>query len=480
MRLAWFSPLPPTRSGVAAYSMELLPLLGATHAVDIFVDGAVPRALTPAGPLPAVLQGAAEDGGAGAGLGTGAPQFHSAHEFVRLHDHAPYDLVIYQLGNAACHEYMWPYLVRYPGLAVLHDAQLHHSRAKALLNRQRRDDYRAEFVFSHPDVDPLAAEFVVAGLPGSPYFLWPMLAVPIRASRAVAVHNPRLAADLRAAFPDVPVHVVRMGVRAHEAHGPTPQRDERTVTFAAFGLVTPEKRVPEILNACAAVVRDLPALRLVLVGDTASFYDVRADIERLGLGATVRLTGYVEDLELDRWLGAADACLCLRWPTSRETSASWLRCLAAGKPTVITDLPDLVDVPSLDPRTWTLKHARTDRDPAAAPTGWRTEAVAVAIDLMDERHSLELAIRRLANDAGMRAALGANARRLWASEHSMSVMAGDYGAAIDAAAATPARASGSDVLPAHLLDDGAGTARRILEPFGVALDLFPARETIGT
>jgi len=37
MRIAWFSPLPPNRSGIAAYSADVLPRL-ARHDVEAFVD----------------------------------------------------------------------------------------------------------------------------------------------------------------------------------------------------------------------------------------------------------------------------------------------------------------------------------------------------------------------------------------------------------------------------------------------------------
>src|SRR5688572_33118899 len=38
-RLAWFSPLPPVRSGIARYCSELLPGLAAEYDIDLFVDG---------------------------------------------------------------------------------------------------------------------------------------------------------------------------------------------------------------------------------------------------------------------------------------------------------------------------------------------------------------------------------------------------------------------------------------------------------
>ena len=76
--------------------------------------------------------------------------------------------IVYQLGNAPCHDYMWAYLVRYPGLVVLHDGQLHHARGRMLLQRwqPRRDDYRREFRFNHPDANPTVAELGAVGLAG--------------------------------------------------------------------------------------------------------------------------------------------------------------------------------------------------------------------------------------------------------------------------------------------------------------------------
>ena len=96
---------------------------------------------------------------------------------------------------------MWPYLLRWPGLVVLHDAALHHARAQALLADKRADDYRAEFRFNHPGVDPRVADFVVAGLQGSPYYLWPMLRLVMSRARAVAVHGEPLREALGRGIP---------------------------------------------------------------------------------------------------------------------------------------------------------------------------------------------------------------------------------------------------------------------------------------
>src|SRR5438309_1482774 len=156
MSIAWFSPLPPIRSGVAAYSAELLPHLERTLTIDRFDEA-------------------------------------RAHDFVWKHRRAPYDLVVYQLGNAPCHDYMWAYLTKYPGLAVLHDARLHHARARSLLQRNRFDDYRAEFRFDHPGAPADVTEYAVEGLGGPIYYLWSMLRVVMNTARLIAVHNARVA-----------------------------------------------------------------------------------------------------------------------------------------------------------------------------------------------------------------------------------------------------------------------------------------------
>ena len=444
-RVAWFTPLPPVRSGISAYSVEVLPLLAATFDIDVFVEGA---------------SAARVDGCV----------VWSAHDFLWRHLRHPYEVIVYQVGNAPCHDYMWPYLVRFPGLVVLHDAQLHHARARSLLSRGRRDDYREEFRFNHPEVDPAAAEYVVAGFTGAIYYLWPMLRVVMTAARAVAVHSAPLADDLREEFPETTVLHVRMGVRGPR-EGRLTDRDQRSpggsgggVRFAAFGLMTPEKRLPQVLRALDAIGPYAPHAELVLVGDTVGHYDVASDIADLGLGNRVRLAGRVSDEELDHELASADVALCLRWPSAGETSASWLRCLAAGLPTIITDLVTTTDVPSLDPRNWTV----LDGAPSLVPLP-PDRAVAISIDILDEDHSLRLAMRRIARDPALRQTLGANARAHWTAHHTLEVMTGDYVRALEYtmdAAPSPARSA----LPRHLLADGTSLALETLGRMGLAMD----------
>jgi glycosyltransferase involved in cell wall biosynthesis len=232
---------------------------------------------------------------------------------------------------------------------------------------------------------------------------------------------------------------------------------EDAVLFGVFGGLTPEKRVPQILAAFRAILPYAPGARLLFGGAPAAHYDIVADVAAHGLADRVTVTGYLGDEEeLTGHIAACDVTLNLRWPTARETSGPWLHALAAGRATIVTDLVHLADTPSLDPRTWTANgDARCAR---------RASPVCVAIDILDEDHSLRLAMRRLAADADLRAALGAAAREWWTREHSLEAMVADYERVMRDAASRPDPVV---ELPAHMRNAGDRRLRALLEPFGV-------------
>jgi len=425
VRIAWFSPLPPVRSGIAAYTAELIPLLAHDFHIDV-ID--LPR----------------------------------AHDFVWAHRQRPYDLVVYQLGNAPWHEYMWAYLAAFPGLVVMHDARLHHARARHLMQVQRVEDYRREFRYNHPDAPPAAADYAVEGLRGSIYYFWPMRALVLRTARLVAVHNARVAAELTAEEPAVAIESIRMGVPAMPPRAPGGRAELRqslgvpdeAVLFTVFGKVTAEKRIEPVMRALGAIVASGINAHLLVVGDEAPGASAVAAVPNLALGARTHTAGYVPDDRIGDYLAASDVCVCLRWPTAQETSASWLRAIAAGRPTVITALAHLADIPSLDAGTW--RRSRHD----AAP-------VAVSIDLLDEDAALVEALRRLATDAALRDEIGREAFAYWNRHHRLEHMADDYRRVLRLAASRPVPRPPD--LPAHVTDDRGDTLRAIAHEMGVDL-----------
>jgi len=450
-RLAWFAPLPPVRSGIAQYNAELLPGLASAYSVELFVDAHPDQFVRPDARI----------------------RLYSAHDFVWKHLRQPYDLIVYQLGNAPCHDYMWAYMARYPGLVVLHDGQLHHARGRGLLEQKRADDYRSEFAFNHPGVQLAIAELGIAGLLGSLTYLWPMRRVVIESARMIAVHNQWLADQIREEHPDAQVTVLDMGVPApalpadagpiiRARHGI--QRD--TVLFLALGDVTPEKRISQAIRGLASLVHarppatPVPNVHLLLAGKTVDHYDAEAEARALGVADRVTVAGFVPHEDVAAYVDAADVCLCMRWPSSRETSAAWLRCLAAARPTVTTDLVHMVDIPAYDPRAWTILHAPAG---AGKTMPLASEPACVSVDIIDEDHSLRLAMRRLASDPRLRATLGRRARQLWLERFTLDRMVAEYLDLLDAACTSPipGRARLAQ-LPAHFGTRGTEHATRLL------------------
>ncbi len=452
MRLAWFTPWPPQRSGIAGRSADIVPALAARgYAVDVYVhEGRV----TPDRDVPADAAAAGQVRGLG------------AHDFVWRQARHPYDLTVFQVGNSALHDYIWPYLVRWPGLAILHDARLHHARGRALLAAGRVEAYRAEFAWAHPDVPPDAAELGVLGLGGTYLYAWPMTRIVLATARLVAVHARGALAELAAAEPRARIEHVTLGEgraipwsdderrRARASLG----LDDATVAFGVFGALTEEKRVPQLLHAFAATRARTPGALLLLAGAEDPRLDLGALIARLEIGASVRRLGPLQDEAFDETIAAVDVCLSLRWPSALETSGPWLRALSAARATVVIDLPHLGHLPMLDPRSWRLHQP-------SRPPHTDQDAMAVAVDVMDEQHSLRLAMHRLGSDARLREQIGRNGRLYWESAHTVAAMVNEIDRVVQQAAAMPVPRPD---LPAAMVPDPFALSRELTRGHGAA------------
>jgi glycosyltransferase involved in cell wall biosynthesis len=390
----------------------------------------------------------------------GTVRVESAHQFPWRQGRGQHDLVVYQLGNSRLHDYLWPYLFRYPGLAVLHDARLHHARARTLLTPARQAHYRTEFTFNHPDVQIEAAELAVHGFDGRYYYLWPMTRSVVAASLLVAAHARGGAADLTDAHPDRPCHYIPLGEGVVDATSTSERAAWRAqlglpddaVLCGTFGALTADKRLEPILRAFARTRRRHPAAYLLLAGAPDSSVDTRQLAAGLGITEAVIWLESLDDRAFDRAIASVDVGLHLRWPTAVETSGPWLRALSAGRPTVVVELAHQTHVPALDPRNWQPLNPHD----TAAP-------VTVAIDILDEDHSLGLALDRLLSDDGLRAALGTAARQYWEREHTVSRMTDGYEDVMTRALRAPAPTCD---LPDSLRPDPWRHARALVAPFG--------------
>ena len=297
-RWAFVSPLPPQPGGVAVYSERLLAALRRRDdlTVDAYVDGpphlrADVLAAESSRPLAALDRIEAFAG--------------------------RYDAVVYSIGNSEFHTGALAMLQRRPGVVLAHDVRLTN------LYRFAR--------WQHPTAVPAGIDENAEGA---------LLAREVIASSTRFVTTSGFAAELarldarrehRHRVVTIPFAISDGTIDAGSSSDP--------LVIASFGVLNELKQGSLLVRAAAALGRD--DVRIVFVGPAserdAAAVRAAAEVSRLG-GDKVEVTGHVDAAEYRRRLGETTVAVQLRSDTNGESSAAVGDCLAAGLPTVVTDI----------------------------------------------------------------------------------------------------------------------------------------------
>ena len=310
LSIGFIGPLPPTRSGIADYDAEILSSLSKNLSFSFlsYEPSAASEALN-----------------------------------------ARHDVLLFQIGNDPLHapsvEALFDTRRQTPAVVVLHDFVLHHLFAAAYLDRGREDDYAKELERSH---GARGRAFAERSRRGARNPLWdldpwafPMSAGVIRAANAVVAHSALVKGAVLDESPEtravlLPHHVVPAPrterAAARRALGLPPDRP----VAVTLGVVTPAKRVGQILEALAALP---PARRpfLFVGGAVADDDPLHLFVEAHGLAGDVAFGGYLSDADFWRAASAADFGVNLRHPTMGETSGAVCRLAGSGLPLIVSD-----------------------------------------------------------------------------------------------------------------------------------------------
>lgn len=308
MKIAFFSPLPPARSGIADYSAALLEPLAKIARVDAFTE------------KPARF------------------------------DPEAYDALLYQMGNNGYHVFTYELALQHPGVVVMHESNLHHLMTELTIKRDDWDAYLREVEY---DGGPAALDFAqrVKRLEiGPDYDGVPMLRRLMERSRGAIAHSDFVANDLRRAGLQAPAAVIPHGAWIP----PSPDRmgarhrlglDAQTPLIGIFGFLKPYKRIAESLRAFRRLLRARPDARLILVGEPHPELGLDHLLDTLQLRHAVRVLGYTPIEDFTGLIAACDIILNLRFPTVGESSGTLLRSLGLGRAVLVSDLGSFAEYP---------------------------------------------------------------------------------------------------------------------------------------
>lgn len=399
LRIAYFSPLNPQRSGISDYSEELLPFLAArAFEIDLYVDGFRPTNQV---------------------LLDSFACFDYRADPSRLRELPRYDAVIYHVGNdhryhAGIHEVARAT----PGLIVLHDFSLQHFFLGLARERGDSNLYLDELGACEGSDLRAEAEAALAGgaIPSfqSDPATFPLNCRLVNSAEALVVHSEWSRSRLGRIAPAVPARRINMHVLPDalaKTHDDAAGGAARRVELASFGHVTTEKGIGRTLRVLASL-RASHDFHYTLVGQPDNF-EVEEAVRAHGLSDRVTITGYVSLEEFQRRIAATDIAVTLRDRTVGETSASVCRVMAAGVPVVVSNVGWFAELP----------------DDAAVKVEPGETADA----------SLRAALAALLDDDALRRRIGENARRHFLDEHALEKSADAYAAFIRETVARRAR-----------------------------------------
>lgn len=327
-RLAFISPLPSERSGIAVHAAELLPFLSRYYRITL---------VNPSG--------VTDDAYLHANMTVRSVNWFRANS-------EQFDRVVYQFGNSSFHSHMFDLLQEIPGVVVLHDFWLSGAVSYADIAEDRPGFWNSELQFSHgwgalEERSRLGDEHARREFPTNRRVVETAAGVIVHSRKALDLLGKWCGSASRDAAACIQllrvVPAERNKVDALRKLGyPSTSR-----LVCSFGFIDATKHSLAIVDAFleSSLATD-PHARLVLVGaNPATEYGEAIQERATRSNGRVSFTGFVEQDEYELYLAAAEAAVQLREGGRGETSRAALDCLAHGAALLINDNAAFSEIP---------------------------------------------------------------------------------------------------------------------------------------
>ncbi|MBW4570082.1 MAG: glycosyltransferase [Tolypothrix carrinoi HA7290-LM1] len=337
-QMAFFSPFAPVKSGISDYSQDLLPSLTQHVQLDLYHDESY---------LP------------NENISNNLFCHSKFEERLQVKE---YEGIIYQIGNSSYHCYIYSQLMRYSGISVLHDYYL-----GGLINYMdvRRPELGVNLLkeLEHSYGKDRAIEILNLLQTGNLNVDDKLSEAEVYINRRIFTRSLGVVLHSRWAYNcavkdfscdnDCIVHIPQLVPKfTSKEKSIIDERQELKIpndsfVISTFGFVNQTKRPLQILHAFNKYLANQPNAYLIFVGGTdyLGSINLEHEISKLSLQGKVKITGYVNMQDFYRYIEISNICLNLRFPFNGESSASLLRILSVGKPTIVTDIGSFSDFP---------------------------------------------------------------------------------------------------------------------------------------
>ncbi|HQW20284.1 MAG TPA: glycosyltransferase [Rhodocyclaceae bacterium] len=389
-KMAFISPLPPKRTGIADYSAELLAELARYYDIDVIVE-----------------QQDISDAWVNANCQIRDSAWLLAHM-------GNYERVLYHMGNSEFHQHMFWLLDKVPGVVVLHDFYLTHFIAGMDFSGVAPGVFARELYKSHGYhavqeryKDNLSN--VIWHYPCNLGILQKSIGVIVHSETSMQMAQKWYGDSANENWSVIPLLKVPAFDSERKKAREILDLEDGDFVVCSFGAMGSSKLNHRLLDAwlSSKLAGDKKAV-LIFVGEQhGDEYGLKIveTIESCNAPDRIRITGWVDMATFRHYLAATDVSVQLRSLSRGETSAAVLDCMNYGSPTIVNANGSMASLP--EDGVWKLPDEFSDKE-------------------------LIEALEKLWAQPALRKKLGGRARDIVLTQHSPRACADQYAQTIEA------------------------------------------------
>lgn len=323
-KLAYVSPLPNEKTGIAQYSAKLIPELACYYEIVLITN-----------------QIHVEDNW----LSRNFP-IKDSQWFLNHADQ--FDIILYQFGNSHFHHFMFDLLSKYPGIVTLHDfflSGLFHWSATCI--PELKDSFYLELFNSHGYAgliyhSEMGRDESIKKYPCNFSILNSSLGIIAHSKHNVNLASKWYGKKASNKFKLVPPpHLTRKSsILEKKTFKKKLGFKEEDFLICSFGSIDSTKLNNRSISASLNLLQSEKNCYLIFVGETCptNYYNSLLDqISKAKLKKNIIFTGFVKNSIFKDYLISTDIAVQLRTDSRGETSASLLDCLSHGVPTIANE-----------------------------------------------------------------------------------------------------------------------------------------------